>query len=69
MHMLQMIAASGLRLVKPYLKGWWSSLHGEPEDGQDAAILGQLQAGGAPPAGSATATQEQLAREATKAPS
>jgi SAM-dependent methyltransferase len=39
--MRQMIAASGLRLVKPYLKGWWSGLHAEPEDGQDVAILGR----------------------------
>src|SRR5262245_9645324 len=31
--MRRMIAASGLRLVKPYLKGWWSGLHNEPEDG------------------------------------
>jgi len=38
--MQRIIAASGLRLVKPYLKGWWSGLHGEPEDGQDVAILG-----------------------------
>jgi SAM-dependent methyltransferase len=38
--MRRMIDASGLRLVRPYLKGWWSGLHAEPEDGQDAAILG-----------------------------
>ena len=37
--MRRMVAASGLRLVKPYLKGWWSGLHNEPEDGQDVAIL------------------------------
>jgi SAM-dependent methyltransferase len=38
--MRRMIDASGLRLMRPYLKGWWSGLHAEPEDGQDAAILG-----------------------------
>jgi SAM-dependent methyltransferase len=39
--MRRMIAAAGLQLVKPYLKGWWSGLHSEPEDGQDVAILGR----------------------------
>lgn len=38
--MRRMISKAGLRLVKPYLKGWWSGLHGDAaEDGQDAAIL------------------------------
>jgi SAM-dependent methyltransferase len=37
--MRRMIDASGLRLVRPYLKGWWSGLHADPEDGQDVAIL------------------------------
>jgi SAM-dependent methyltransferase len=38
--MRRMIDEAGLRLVKPYLKGWWSGLHENPDDGQDAAILG-----------------------------
>lgn len=38
--MQRMMAAAGLRLERPYLKGWWSGLHGDQaEDGQDAAIL------------------------------
>jgi ubiquinone/menaquinone biosynthesis C-methylase UbiE len=38
--MQRMLAASGMRLVRPYLKGWWSGLHGDQaEDGQDVAIL------------------------------
>lgn len=38
--MRRLIDKSGLRLVRPYLKGWWSGLHGDQaEDGQDAAIL------------------------------
>ena len=37
--MRRMIDASGLRLVRPYLKGWWSGLHEQPDDGQDVAIL------------------------------
>ena len=36
----RLIERSGLRLMRPYLKGWWSGLHEEPDDGQDAAILG-----------------------------
>jgi SAM-dependent methyltransferase len=38
--MQRMLGAAGLRLARPYLKGWWSGLHGDQaEDGQDAAIL------------------------------
>ncbi len=37
--MRRMIDCADLQLVKPYLKGWWSGLHEEPDDGQDAAIL------------------------------
>lgn len=38
--MQRLIDRSSLRLVRPYLKGWWSGLHGnQAEDGQDAAIL------------------------------
>jgi len=37
--MQHLIAAAGLRLVRPYLKGWWSGLHAEADDGQDVAIL------------------------------
>lgn len=35
-----MIHASGLKLKRPYLEGFWSGLHTEPDEGQDAAILG-----------------------------
>jgi len=45
--MRRMIDASGLRLMRPYLKGWWSGLHEEPEYGQDAAILGRAVASAA----------------------
>ena len=40
--MQRMIAKSGLRLVRPYLKGGWSGYHPPEEiaDGQDVAILG-----------------------------
>ncbi len=38
--MRRMIGNAGLRLVRPYLKGWWSGVHGDAaEFGQDAAIL------------------------------
>ncbi len=38
--MRRMMDQAGLRLVRPYLKGWWSGLHGDAaEDGQDVAIL------------------------------
>jgi SAM-dependent methyltransferase len=38
--MQRMMAKAGLKLARPYLKGWWSGLHGDQaEDGQDAAIL------------------------------
>jgi hypothetical protein len=37
--MRRLIAASGLRLARPYLKGAWSGFHAEPDDGQDVAIL------------------------------
>ena len=43
--MRRMIDAAGLRLVRPYLKGWWSGLHDQPEDGQDVAILARALAG------------------------
>src|SRR5262249_19915328 len=39
--MRRMITASGLRLVRPYVKGWRSDLQGEPEDCQEVAILGR----------------------------
>ena len=35
-----MIDLAGLRLERPYLKGWWSGLHAVPDDGQEVAILG-----------------------------
>jgi ubiquinone/menaquinone biosynthesis C-methylase UbiE len=37
--MTRMIRNSGLKLAKPYLKGWWSGLHKDAEDGQEVAIL------------------------------
>lgn len=38
--MRRMIEKASLRLVQPYLKGWWSGLYGDAaQDGQDAAIL------------------------------
>jgi SAM-dependent methyltransferase len=37
--MQRMIRQSGLKLVKPYLRGWWSGLHAEADDGQEVAIL------------------------------
>jgi ubiquinone/menaquinone biosynthesis C-methylase UbiE len=37
--MRRMIGRAGLRLVRPYLTGWWSGLHDDSVDGQDAAIL------------------------------
>lgn len=37
--MRRMIDASGLKLKRPYVKGWWSGAHDDAEDGQDAAIL------------------------------
>jgi ubiquinone/menaquinone biosynthesis C-methylase UbiE len=41
--MRRMIDMSGLKLKRPYVKGWWSGLYSdaEAEDGQDAAILGR----------------------------
>lgn len=39
--MRRMISEAGLRLVKPYLKGSWSGLHAQADDGQDVAILGR----------------------------
>ncbi len=37
--MRRLIDAAGLRLVRPYLRGSWSGLHPDPDDGQDVAIL------------------------------
>ena len=37
--MRRLIEGAGLHLHRPFLKGWWSGLHAEPEDGQDAAII------------------------------
>jgi len=40
--MQRMISHSGLRLARPYLKGYWSGFYpkAETDDGQDVAILG-----------------------------
>lgn len=35
----RLIAAAGLQLDRPYLKGWWSGLHETADDGQDVMIL------------------------------
>ena len=35
----QMIAASGMRYAKPFLRGAWSGFYSDPQDGQDVAIL------------------------------
>ena len=39
--MRRLIDEAGLRLIRPYLKGSWSGLHAEADDGQDVAILGR----------------------------
>ena len=40
--MRRMIDLAGLRLERPYLKGWWSGLHAVPDDGQEVAILAKI---------------------------
>ena len=35
----EMMAASGLRYAKPFLRGAWSGFYSDPQDGQDVAIL------------------------------
>jgi ubiquinone/menaquinone biosynthesis C-methylase UbiE len=35
----EMIAASGMRYAKPFLRGAWSGFYPDPQDGQDVAIL------------------------------
>ena len=37
--MQQMIDKSGLKLARPYLKGLWSGLYPDGDDGQDVAVL------------------------------
>lgn len=37
--MQAMIDESGLKLARPYLKGLWSGLHSDGDDGQDVAVL------------------------------
>jgi SAM-dependent methyltransferase len=44
--MRRMTDAAGLQIVRPYLKGWWSGLHEEPETAQDVVILGRASEGG-----------------------
>lgn len=37
----RMIVQAGLRLDRPFLKGWWSGLYNDAaEDGQDVMVLG-----------------------------
>ena len=35
----EMIAATGMRYAKPFLRGAWSGFYEDPQDGQDVAIL------------------------------
>ncbi len=35
----RMIRKAGVKLARPYLRGAWSGLHAEPDDGQEVAIL------------------------------
>jgi hypothetical protein len=43
----RLIAQAGLRLDRPFLKGWWSGLYGDAaEDGQDVMVLGVGEASG-----------------------
>ena len=37
--MNDMIGDAGLRLNRPFLKGWWSGAHKEADEGQEAAVL------------------------------
>jgi ubiquinone/menaquinone biosynthesis C-methylase UbiE len=37
--MQRMMSAAGVKLARPYLRGAWSGLHEEHDDGQDVAIL------------------------------
>jgi SAM-dependent methyltransferase len=37
--MQEMIRQTGLRLERPYLKGWWSGAYEPADDGQEVAIL------------------------------
>lgn len=41
--MRRIIDAAGLRLDRPYLKGWWSGAHEQADDGQEVAILARPQ--------------------------
>lgn len=41
--MRRLIGLAGLRLVRPYLKGGWSGLHADPDDGQDVAVLARAE--------------------------
>jgi len=43
---LRLIETAGLRLDRPFLKGWWSGLHEVADDGQDVMILGVPAANG-----------------------
>ncbi len=40
--MQKMIRQAGLRLERPYLKGWWSGAYEQADDGQEVAILSAL---------------------------
>lgn len=37
--MQRMMAAAGLKLTRPYLRGWWSGFYEEADDGQEVALL------------------------------
>jgi SAM-dependent methyltransferase len=37
--MSRMMASAGLKLARPYLKGWWSGFYEQADDGQEVAVL------------------------------
>lgn len=41
--MRRLIDTAGLRLDRPYLKGWWSGAYEQADDGQEVAILARPQ--------------------------
>jgi len=44
--MRQMMKASGVYLIRPYLKGWWSGAYKNADDGQEVAVISNTQQGG-----------------------
>ncbi|RAI58762.1 class I SAM-dependent methyltransferase [Roseicella frigidaeris] len=62
--MRRLIAQAGLRLARPYLKGGWSGLHADSDDGQDVAILMRAADRQQAPRSDGTAAPSSLAAEA-----